>query len=1779
MKRYIIAFVMLSVVAAVTSVSLFGRDRREKSFEALWAEYEHASDYDRPRKAESVLEEIIRKARNEHEAWHFYHAWDRYIDVRSERDWKAVPELYEQRMEEMESFGEPLLVFLCNLYSNDFDKSFAELQGVRAELAGHYNPDVYEGAGALSGSVVNESFTNDYQYALWRVFELSLRDTEYRRQMYGIVCKEFGDAYPVAGIAEYLYLISGKVEEAGLYGLASRYEGRALSLLPLQYLVKRKLLADKDKGTSEDYRKMREQVKGYIKLRDGFRSGVDARIAAECEGLDDVLKHLDEENVTIWVHDGRLYAAFRNMSKAKVAIIHEGDKVFDTVIENTERSYYLRDTVSVDLPPMPDGDYTIRYYESVASWRDMSYLKYTLSAAVREDAGMKYLYVADYMTGEPVEVVDIEVNRNDRKVAEYKDFRMDGFTELPQEILSAIESKGYCNLRCVAVGEDGLTRMSRNVYVPKSSGRYVSSGPDPLLSVVLTERAAYRPGEVLKFKAIVYGQDLEKKLSYVSEGVSVTVRLVDQQGDAVWEKVLNANEFGSVAAECELEGLKRMGMHSLEVLSGNKVLGQTSVVIEEYVLPTFDLTFDKPSKAYFPGDDITVCGKVKSLSGTPMSASAMVAEVSLKGNVILQEKIVPEHDGRFSFTFADVHDEDDWFRDYQIEVKVTDPTGETHSFDFVQRVLLGPSLSVEVTGSEDGTFRMTDDGVSGFIVGKKKVGLNCMVSAYSGVVLGNVPLRYALEKDGVVLREGEVCSGGVVDLNFSDLPSGRYDFKLSLEIESSSGHKLSASLEKVFLNVCDDDTFVESCFENVFRVVEGDDIALQMGAGAGPVWALVELSDAEGNRLMGDLVHLDAGQMKMLRYDWLSGYPSDIRMDILYFRNGKQYTYNHVYRRKSSVGRVPLQFVRFEDRALPGISYSVALQTVGGVEAVASVFDMATEQLQPNVWPEVKMKDVGVVAPVIKKSTGTYGYYAGSVFGDVVYVSLDGYEAEALYALQGLAAGVELNTVVGYGTVRGVRSRRTKSSGIYGSRASFAESDAMEYAVMTVGLGEEAAAPEVALRSDFATSLAFEPFLYPSEDGVVSFDFKTSDKLSTFVVSVFAHDKNMNNSVVRREMLVTLPVKVSVVQPQYLYVGDRYVLNAAVSNVSEAAVSGDAVVEVYAGGSHEGAEPLARSAVRVDVPVGGVASVPFEMTVPSGVDTLGFKVVFADGQMSDGLFVTVPVYEASQVIREAHSAVLLSGMSEEAVLQELRGRFVSGSSFGAEYSSVSIMDMLRSALPLVVESEDKDAVSQSVAMYVNMLAAGLRAADGEDVRPYVEAAMNAVSALLECAGEDGGFAWMEGMKPSPVITAVVLDRYAGLRDRGLLTLVSEILGEDALDAFGEAVTASVEYLDSVCFKDKDRPLWYGSISWWQYLSVRSKYAGVPFDVAQARKNVGASEYRDFKAYVKDCLTPGKDDQWTTSAVLAKARVLQILNALSASEAGVDLAKAWGISVGKTAKMRKSMKRELESLKEYAVEHPSGGMYYPNAVLPWRGLLESEAYAHAMLCDLFRDLSSDPEMGEGLAELADGIRIWIMLQKETQEWSSDPGFVDAMASVYDGSAAVKDTRVLVLSKNFLKPFHEVRETGNGMKVSVSYFRGGEELHEGDTLHVGDEITAKYALWSAENRSFVRLSVPRAACMRPADQLSGWTWGWFKPLSYGFLTVSPYSYREVRADRTLYWIDVFPEENTSIEEELFVTQEGVFTSPVAEIESLYAPHYRANDSYHGSVVSARKVQLDL
>lgn len=284
-------------------------------------------------------------------------------------------------------------------------------------------------------------------------------------------------------------------------------------------------------------------------------------------------------------------------------------------------------------------------------------------------------------------------------------------------------------------------------------------------------------------------------------------------------------------------------------------------------------------------------------------------------------------------------------------------------------------------------------------------------------------------------------------------------------------------------------------------------------------------------------------------------------------------------------------------------------------------------------------------------------------------------------------------------------------------------------------------------------------------------------------------------------------------------------------------------------------------------------------------------------------------------------------------------------------------------------------------------------------------------------------------------------------------------------------------------------------------------------------------------------------------ILAKARRLLSLKALT-TEDGLALAKAWGVGLRASAKLKKSIDADVASLLEYAVKHPDGGYYYPNAVMPWRGLMESEAYAHALLCRLLSDVSEDT--------VADGIRLWLLLQKETQNWEAEPAFVDAVQAILEGSENLLDTKVMELSGTSRLPFAQVKASANGFTIERIFQKAdGTPITEGDSVHVGDKIVALYRIWSAQNRSFVRLTAPREATLRPVVQTSGYS--------------GAGGYRNVMAGASEYFREYFPEETTVIREEFFVTQEGRFAAPVPVIESLYAPHYRANTAFPGPLTA--------
>jgi len=502
----------------------------------------------------------------------------------------------------------------------------------------------------------------------------------------------------------------------------------------------------------------------------------------------------------------------------------------------------------------------------------------------------------------------------------------------------------------------------------------------------------------------------------------------------------------------------------------------------------------------------------------------------------------------------------------------------------------------------------------------------------------------------------------------------------------------------------------------------------------------------------------------------------------------------------------------------------------------------------------------------------------------------------------------------------------------------------------------------------------------------------------------------------------------------------------------------------------------------------------------------------------------VPVKRPVQLITESHSAVLLPRADRDSLERSLRSEFINIDGSLAKEREISILAMLGEAIPKLAESSSDNAVSLSEAICANAMLRRLGRAGG-DVQALADK-------LLRCSCPDGGFAWFEGMGSSAPVTALVLERAGAEKE------LADLLGPDVL-------SAAVSFLDSrflAAYASAGAASRCG-IDLAQYLHVRAMYPEQAFSLP------GGSAGRLFRKDVRSCLTPSGDRR-LGGQLLAKARRINTIELLTSSPLGCELAARWGLPGER--KMKESARMERNSLRQYAVPHEGGGRYFPNAVLPWRGLLASELYAHVMLCRVF---ACEP--------LADELRLWMMLQKETQQWGSDPAYIEALDCVFRGGEDVLSTSVLELSASAGMPFGSVKPAGNGMSLECGWYRAaaGEEpvkLAAGDSLHVGDRLVARYRIHSDENRSFVRLTAPRPASFRPVNQLSGYSRG---------------AYRTVRGDRSEYWMETCPEEDCLFEEEFFVTQQGCFRSAVPVVECLYAPHYRANTYSENSYICFR------
>ena len=1778
-----------------------------------WKEYYAARKADRPDDELSALETIIQQAEKSRLSWDFYDAWQKKEMTASARNWKTRAANIAARDAAYDAYNEPVInVMRGKLEFSGIasDNASPDAAIIRKQLMSSQNRVFYREA-SVADHCTREALLavleNDYQFALWHFLDQAryypvnggASDSSGVKRFDAVlseIVRQSDGKYPQNAIAEYIGIdqhnmgrnLQEKSDAFAAYG--EKWAGTAAALLGRQAVLQCRMdslarlkrspeetEAQFKKAQEQRYRALYEDCKAFEKQRSGFSTD-EKLIADNCNYAKYIIEQLEDKSLDVAVKDDSLVVFFQNLKSAALSVTGENDDskdVFSKEILNEENHFYVQDSLILPLPVLDDGSYIIKV-KSGKVVAETSLRKYSLSVAFSHDASGWKIFAADCKSGKPLEQYDIKLYRDGKIISSVDGFRQDtekGMSVLPDILVSSMNN-GANTITCSYIDENGLLLSTGHTYLTTWRNSGPSDSNNEVNALIFHDCGIYHRRDTVRCKAVIYTGNYRNEAACAGAGVPVRVSFVGKSSRCLLSVDRETDQFGSVSADFIVPSASFYDGNFIDVevtpllAKGRKATDR--VIIDDFVLPELTCSFEKISELYFPGDTVAIKGKVSTYSGAPVKLSnAFYESVGVKCPL--------EVAGDGTFVIKIKAPSDNIWRGLDVTVTVASVTGSTQQFNRHVNLVSGLNPEIVFTDDSGGTVCGVDTGFPNHEAQKYEWKVVADSSAEIMVKLNNadgvpqkIPYEYVLSRHGnEILRKTEL-TGGILSVPLS-LP-GEYELVFRHASTNSCGVEYKS--ERFFKLVRYDrgSEMLESEVENLF-VPSEDGIAFDFGASRGPVWALAALYGGERNLLWSGILFLDGktgqpGSLMRFRMPYGEDYPESVIMKVMYFRNSKIYYWEHEYFRPEITERLSLEADRFEDTSLPGSEYCLSLKASGTSQAVVAVFDKSSETLRGNVWNAEVIPLKSVILPEFYYSVGRavesdYIYRRANVHGSLTKVAMP-CMTEA--CMNDMAIEEELEPLSSH------------------------------FATVRQESVQQKEPVEIPVRSNFATTLCWEPFVNLKPTAEVK--FRTSDKLGTFVVQVFAHDKNMRNAVLRRELVVTMPVQLSVAQPQILSVGDSYVLKAVLSAMDDAgagaghdarkqpsAISGTMLLD---------AGSLGRFSKPVTVNPGHTADVEFPLEISadavsalapeqdgSSFMDLPLKVSFLEssGRFSDAVLVHVPVRSNMQTLTEAHSAVLLSGQDEDATLAALRKEFVNTSSYGAQYSSIKVIDMVRAALgdrllePVVRKSGGRvvpDGRHSSLAIMdclcTNVLFTSLT---GWDARPdslsraqYSELLSILKSALANCQKPDGGYAWYEDMASSPLVTATILERNARLAKYSDNLLIS-----------GEALEKAVGYLDKSLFSKQwnydSWCSWSLGISLPQYLYVRSFYTDLPFDVS-VMKQMDKEQKKAFEKKVSSYLCP-KKARGLNGQVFDKSIRLNTLRNLMSRDGGVAFIKSLGVGTITAKKLRSSYEADVASLVQYVVSHPSGGKYCPNLVMPFRGLLASEAYCHSLLCDLMQ--TEHPE-------ISDGIRLWLMLQKETQKWDRNFEFVNAIAAILDGSEALKQTTVAVMSKTYEKPSSEIAAAGNGFSISRSYTVTSSdgkqrELQDGDTLDLGDRIMASYRIFNAENRSFVHVTVPRPGCLRPVNQLSGYVGGALRQLSWNGsgrgnrYSLSPSGYRDVRSDRTEYHFDVFPEEESVLTEEYFVTQAGSFTAPVLTIESQYAPHYRANSAFDGAM----------
>ena len=745
------------------------------------------------------------------------------------------------------------------------------------------------------------------------------------------------------------------------------------------------------------------------------------------------------------------------------------------------------------------------------------------------------------------------------------------------------------------------------------------------------------------------------------------------------------------------------------------------------------------------------------------------------------------------------------------------------------------------------------------------------------------------------------------------------------------------------------------------------------------------------------------------------------------------------------------------------------------------------------------------------------------------------------------------------------------------------------------------------VRENLEETAFFYPGLISDDKGNVSINFTLPESVTTWQLYGLAHDVQMNSGMISATSVANKTVMVQPNVPRFVRSTDSGIILARVSNTSDKQVDGTARLSFI---NPETGKEVYHADHKFVVKAGETiaANFDFDMSKIKNDGLLICRIVASGRGYSDGEQHYMPVLPSRELVTNTIAFTQNEPGTLHLDLKKMFAVNDKSNKLTVEYTNSPAWLMVQ-ALPSMINPDGDNAISLATAYYANSIGRHLMQstpvikqtmelwkndasqnggstlqsalqkneslkqivlaetpwlldADRESEQKqqlmgyFNESQINYRLAdnllrLSRLQNADGSFAWWKGMEGSPYMTMSVLQT---------LTRLNHMVGEQ--NETKTIVRTAFAYMDKQMAREVKEMKKIESEG--KVKNVRPSELAVQYLYAStlARRDMQQSAKRNF-----DYLISRLAAQNTEFSIYGKAVSAVVLAGNNHRKQAADL---------------------LESIRQYTVYKEDMGRYFdtPKALYSWFDYrIPSQVAAIEALKAL------QPNDANTISEM----QRWLLQSKRTQAWDTPLNSVNAVYAFLDGNitsltenagqpAVIKvngqklampkataalgyvksaktgdNMRSLTIEKTstgtswgaayaqFMQPTADVADATMGMKVLRDVLKNGAKLDNGNVqLNVGDRITVRLTVIADRDYDFVQLSDHRAACLEPAQQLSGYGYGY---------------YCQPKDNATNYFFARLAKGKHVVETTYYVDRCGIYQTGTCTVQCAYSPEFMA------------------